>query len=103
MKNKAKNAINNDAEFQSFLIHSMFELKLKNSDLTKQFGVSKPTVNRWLNGKSAPHPAVRKYIIEYLEHIRIARKQNKDVSAVDVIISLVIIIALIIFFVSLRV
>jgi hypothetical protein len=32
--------------------------------LTRDMGVGRPTLQRWLEGKSIPHPAVRQFVID---------------------------------------
>ena len=57
----------NDEQFKVLLIKGMDLLRLLDSDISREFGVSRPTVNRWRNGANAPHPAMRKPLFRYLE------------------------------------
>jgi hypothetical protein len=41
-------------------------LELKEADISKVLLVSRPTVNRWTNGKNLPHPAMRKPIFDWI-------------------------------------
>jgi hypothetical protein len=50
----------------------------KVSVITKEFGISKPTVFRWLRGVSEPHPAMLPHMILDLERI----KKELDASSV---------------------
>ena len=36
-------------------------------ELARQFGVSRPTVQRWANGIARPHPRIAQLIIDYLK------------------------------------
>ena len=55
-----------DAGFQAVLNEAMNKMNVLEGDLAREFGVSLSTVNRWSNGRSMPHPAVRKPILESL-------------------------------------
>lgn len=56
----------NDEQFKTLLNKGMSLLRLIDADISKEFGVSRPTVNRWRNGANAPHPAMRKPLFNYL-------------------------------------
>lgn len=58
----------NDRQFMHLVICSMQELNLTDKDVAEMIGVSIPTVERWKNGKNAPHPAMRPVI--YKEFIK---------------------------------
>jgi hypothetical protein len=57
-----------DAAFQTVVARGMELMQLLDSDLSHQFGVSRPTVNRWRTGANAPHPALRKHVFAWLRH-----------------------------------
>ena len=57
----------NYEQFKNLLNKGMDLLRLLDSDISKEFGVSRPTVNRWRNGANAPHPAMRKPLYKYFE------------------------------------
>ncbi len=57
----------NDEQFKELLSKGMALLRLLDSDISREFGVSRPTVNRWRNGANAPHPAMRRPLFGYLE------------------------------------
>lgn len=48
-----------DSVFQEILIEGMNLLGLVDDDCARLFDVSRPTVNRWRNGSTAPHRAMR--------------------------------------------
>jgi transcriptional regulator with XRE-family HTH domain len=58
--------LRSDDQFKDLLNKGMNLLRLLDSDISREFGVSRPTVNRWRNGANAPHPAMRKPLFEYL-------------------------------------
>ncbi|MBR9683382.1 hypothetical protein GOV03_02480 [Candidatus Woesearchaeota archaeon] len=35
-------------------------------ELSREIGTSKPTVERWIEGKNTPHPAMRPAVIEWI-------------------------------------
>jgi len=54
-------------EFRSVLIGGMHLLGLSPHDLSKEFGVSAPTVAKWVyDGSNAPHPQMRKVVFASL-------------------------------------
>lgn len=58
--------LTDDAAFQDVLINSMVVLRMNEQAFAAAFRVSRTTVNRWINGNSSPHPAMRKLLIESL-------------------------------------
>jgi transcriptional regulator with XRE-family HTH domain len=48
-----------DALFHTLIDRSMRLLMLTDADLAKEVGTNRTSINRWKNGKNAPHPAVR--------------------------------------------
>lgn len=55
-----------DAVFRSLLARATIELRLLDKDLARELDASRPTVNRWKNGKSSPHPLLRRHIYSRL-------------------------------------
>jgi len=55
-----------DVQFYRLLRTGVSILKLTEEDIAHQFGASRPTVKRWLAGTSAPHPAVRRPVYDWL-------------------------------------
>lgn len=65
--------------FRSLLDQGMKLLGLIDKDVSHKFGLSRPSVTRWRNGKNAPHPALRGPVYRWLAtrtNVSIAR-QNK--------------------------
>lgn len=52
------------AEF-SRLIEFANRLGVTNKEIGFRFGISKPTVARWLDGTTAPHPIMRKHVLDW--------------------------------------
>lgn len=65
--------IEDDQEFRSILSEAMKRLSLSDDDIAGALLVSRPTVNRWLEGKSEPHPAMRRPIYAWI--IKLVQKQ----------------------------
>lgn len=49
---------------------------IQTTDLTYEFGVSQPTIERWVSGKNSPHPSMRPLVLEYI--IEQVENQNKN-------------------------
>jgi len=56
-----------DQAFRRLFAAGMNLLQLLDIDVAREFGVSRPSVNRWRNGINAPHPAMRKPVYTWLE------------------------------------
>lgn len=50
---------NNNRQFMYIVRTVMQELNLTKKDIAHMFTVSIPTVERWMSGENAPHPAMR--------------------------------------------
>lgn len=77
-------------EFYQLFAMGLNLLNLPDDDVSVEFSVSRPTVNRWKNGRNAPHPLMRKPIYDWLEKrttylikrsIRIVHKEAKAMKA----------------------
>lgn len=68
-----ENPINSaiDKEFQEIISATVRDWSLHIDEFCDEFGVSRGTVSRWINGKSAPHPMARErvitWVIQYLK------------------------------------
>lgn len=59
--------VDNGATFHT-VIQKGFELTVLTDDAIGQhFGMSLPSVDRWKNGRTAPHPAMRKHVYAWIE------------------------------------
>lgn len=55
-----------DALFQSLFTNAQNLLELDDAELGKMFQVSRPTINRWVAGRTAPHPLARRAVMNAL-------------------------------------
>lgn len=53
----------NDAEFRAFMREACLMLEMSEADVADVLSVSRPTYNRWINGRSIPHPLMRRSAI----------------------------------------
>ncbi len=53
-------------QFRHQFASTVARLHLNHNDLAKTFQVSRPTIQRWIDGTTAPHPIARKLVITYL-------------------------------------
>jgi len=60
-------SLKDDAQFFSLMNRAIETCGLQENDIVKDLTVTKSTVNRWVNGKTTPHPALRVKIYEYLK------------------------------------
>jgi hypothetical protein len=54
------------ADFSRILNHAQKLLRKTDLDMSVLFKVSRPTVNRWTRGITAPHPMLRKAVFDTL-------------------------------------
>ena len=55
-----------DAEFQRILRQAQILLEMSDQEIADAFSVSRPTVNRWINGKNLPYYAMRRPIQSWI-------------------------------------
>ena len=53
--------------FAIYLKESIEKEAITERELRIEFGISKPTIAKWLEGKNGPHPAMQKLITKYIE------------------------------------
>jgi hypothetical protein len=63
----SKKNVKIDAEFQEGLRIAQRLLELSEQDIADELGVSRPSVNRWINGKNLPHNAMRRVVFSWIE------------------------------------
>lgn len=51
--------------FHRIVSEALALLEIADADLASRFNMSRPSVNRWKNGRNAPHPAVRRPVYEF--------------------------------------
>jgi len=65
--------VRQDGAFHEAFCEALLLLELSDQDVADGLLVSRPTVNRWKNGKNLPHPALRKPIFSWCSELA-ARK-----------------------------
>lgn len=55
-----------DEQFQHVIGQAVEALEMSDEDLADNIKVSRPTINRWKNGRNLPHPLMRGPIIAWL-------------------------------------
>lgn len=55
-----------DAEFQRILAAAQEMLEMSDQEIGDALLVSRPTVNRWVNGKNLPYNAIRKPVFSWI-------------------------------------
>lgn len=58
---------NNDSQFYIIFGRGIKLLKINDEEITKKFDMSKPSLSRWKNNITAPHPSIRKHVYEFLQ------------------------------------
>lgn len=59
-------SVKDDAQFRAVFAEAQGVLEMSDQEIADQLSVSRPTVNRWKNGKNLPHPAMRKHILNWI-------------------------------------
>jgi transcriptional regulator with XRE-family HTH domain len=55
-----------DAEFQRIFREAQALLEMSDQEIADALSVSRPSVNRWTNGRNLPYPAMRKHILGWI-------------------------------------
>lgn len=71
---------NDDVLFQSIIINFLNIGFTRDQDLSNLFAISIPSVNRWKNGISSPHPLMRRHIYATLKKQLLADNQIFDLT-----------------------
>jgi transcriptional regulator with XRE-family HTH domain len=58
--------VDNDTRFQLVLSRAQHLFEMSDAELAAELLVSRPTVNRWLNGRNLPHRAMRRPILDWI-------------------------------------
>lgn len=56
-------------EFRQYLNKVVKTLDLELTTISHEFGISIPTVERWLDGRTGPHPTMRSLVVTYLDRL----------------------------------
>jgi hypothetical protein len=57
--------VRSDAEFRRIVKTAQELLEMSDREIGDAVGVSRPSVNRWINGKNLPHYAIRKPVARW--------------------------------------
>jgi len=76
-----------DVNFQNILRNGQKFLGMSEQQLGDALSVSRPTINRWINGKNLPYMAMRKPVIAWIDEeitgkIKILEKKIRTESAI---------------------
>jgi transcriptional regulator with XRE-family HTH domain len=63
----AQQHLTDDIMFRNCVSETLMVLQVEDIDLANELAVSRSTVNRWKNGASVPHPAMRKPVYAALK------------------------------------
>ena len=76
----------NDDEFKQIIADSITLLRLTDYEASLIFDVSRPTVTRWKNGRTVPHPAMREALCKKIKtkvnkRLKIEQQENKPIES----------------------
>jgi predicted DNA-binding transcriptional regulator AlpA len=73
--------VRKDADFEMFMREVPRVLEMSESQIANALSVSRPTFNRWINGKNLPHNAMRKPAVGWVvEQLSTKLKHRKSYS-----------------------
>ena len=69
-----------DDEFQHLIQDARSVLEIADREIAEALFVSRPTVNRWINGRNLPYLVVRKHAVDWLDEVLKSRikRLNSD-------------------------
>jgi transcriptional regulator with XRE-family HTH domain len=70
-----------DNEFQRILREAQALLEMSDQEIADAISVSRPTVNRWINGKNLPYYAMRKPIVTWIGEQLAVKVKRLEASA----------------------
>ncbi len=65
--------LKSDADFQELVRRAQQLLEMSDQEIGNALGVSRPTVNRWINGKNLPYNAMRRPVLGWIQNQVTAR------------------------------
>jgi len=68
--------LRDDAMFQKLFAEARAYLEMSDQEIADALSMSRPSVNRWANGRNLPHHAMRKYIFRWIAE-QLAAKAKK--------------------------
>lgn len=58
--------VDNDTRFSLLISRARLLFEMSDAELATELLVSRPTVNRWINGRNLPHRAMRRPILDWI-------------------------------------
>ncbi len=89
LRDECKGAdLTDDVKFRLLMNACQHVLEMDDREIGAKLMVSRPTVNRWINGKNLPHRVMRKPIFDSIasmasQRLRIAERSAESVQAID--------------------
>ena len=77
--------LRDDQVFRDIMRQTEHLLEMSDREIADALSVSRPTINRWMNGRNLPYPAMRKATVEWIRRqvsARIKRLQPRIWAAV---------------------
>jgi len=70
-----------DAEFQRVFREAQALLEMSDQEIADALSVSRPSVNRWTNGRNLPYYAMRKHVLNWVTGQLAAKIKRLEVAA----------------------
>jgi len=65
--------LEDDQVFQTLMRDAQILLEMSDSEIANSLSISRPTLNRWINGRTTPHVAIRKSAARWISEQVTAR------------------------------
>ncbi len=65
--------LEDDQVFQALMHDAQILLEMSDSEIANSLSISRPTLNRWINGRTTPHVAIRKSAAKWISEQVTAR------------------------------
>jgi transcriptional regulator with XRE-family HTH domain len=65
--------LEDDQVFQTLMHDAQVLLEMSDSEIANSLSISRPTLNRWINGRTTPHVAIRKAAAKWISEQLTAR------------------------------
>ena len=72
--------VRNETAFQEILRDARSVLEMSESQIADALSISRPTFNRWINGRSMPHIAMRTPVISWISEQLNSRIRSRSAS-----------------------
>ena len=64
--------------FQKMIFHAITNFEITPAKISEEFGLSKGTISKWMNGKAAPHPMIRRLVVNWIGEQALAKAIELD-------------------------